>query len=502
MTADSPAPPVSSRPARRGPGPYGVAAVVMIGSFMAVLDGTIINVAIPALQSWFARPDGALPAYSAVAWTVTGYALATAAIIPLTDFGLRSVGARAMYIGSILLFTIASALCALSPSLALALLIAMRVVQGLCGGCIMPVGTALVAGAAGPDSLGRMMGLMGIPMLIAPIIGPVLGGWLVEVASWHWVLLINVPFGLAAAGLGLLLLPRAGERGVVRLDVPGVVLMSPGLALTLWGVSNAGSGAPAGSPTVWPPLVLGLVMVALFVHRSLRVDHPLLDLTILRLRGYRATILLAVFFQTAFTADLLLLPAYFQQVRGLGAMAAGLFIAPTGLGALVTMPIASRLIDRFPAGRVVPFGMTAMLLSVLALTRVGADTSLWWLGAVLALQGLGIGGTMMPVSTAALQVVDRREVGNATTLFTIGQQVFGAVGIAIVSVALALLLAATPLGSAAVAGELGGADLDAGLAQVADAFGRAFWVPTLFMGLALLMSLRLPMGRAANRRRR
>lgn len=500
MTADSPAPPVSSRPARRGPGPYGVAAVVMIGSFMAVLDGTIINVAIPALQGWFARLDGALPAYSTVAWTVTGYALATAAIIPLTDFGLRRVGARAMYIGSILLFTIASVLCALSPSLPF--LIVMRVVQGLCGGCIMPVGTALVAGAAGPDSLGRMMGLMGVPMLIAPIIGPVLGGWLVEAASWHWVLLINVPFGLAAAGLGLLLLPRTGGRGVARLDVPGVVLMSPGLALTLWGVSNAGSGAPAGSPTVWLPLVLGLVMVALFVRRSLRTDHPLLDLTILRLRGYRAAILLAVFFQTAFTADLLLLPAYFQQVRGLGAMAAGLLIAPTGLGALVTMPIASRLIDRLPAGRVVPFGMTAMLLSVLALTRVGADTSLWWLGAVLALQGLGIGGTMMPVSTAALQVVDRREVGNATTLFNIGQQVFGAVGIAIVSVTLALLLAATPLGPTAVAGELDGADLDAGLAQAAGAFGRAFWVPTLFMGLALLVSFRLPMRRAASRRRR
>ena len=183
-------------------------------------------------------------------------------------------------------------------------------------------------------------------------------------------------------------------------------------------------------------------------------------------------------------------------------MAAGLLIAPTGLGSLVTMPIASRLIDRFPAGRVVPFGMTAMLLSVLALTRVGADTGLWWLGAVLTLQGLGIGGTMMPVSTAALQVVDRREVGNATTLFTIGQQVFGAVGIAIVSVALALLLAATPLGPAAVAGELGGADLDAGLAQAAGAFGRAFWVPTLFMGLALLVSFRLPMRRAASRRRR
>ncbi|WP_103061702.1 DHA2 family efflux MFS transporter permease subunit [Actinomyces qiguomingii] len=490
MTADSR---IQTSPARSAPSPNRVAAVVMIGSFMSVLDGTIINVAIPALQRHFTAPDGASPAYSTVSWTVTGYALAVAAIIPLTDWGLKRIGARWMYISSIALFTLASVLCALSPSLPF--LIIMRVAQGLCGGCIMPVGTTLVARAAGPNNLGRMMSLMGIPMLIAPVMGPILGGWLVEVASWHWVFLINLPFGLAAAGLGLLLLPRDDDRGTVRLDVPGVVLMSPGLALTLWGVSNAGGGAAVTAPVVWVPLVLGLAMVTAFVWRSLQAEHPLLDLTILRLRGYRNAVLLAVFFQAGFTADLLLLPAYFQQVRGLGAMAAGFFIAPTGLGALVTMPIASSLVDRLPAGRVVPFGMIAMFVSVLALTQVDADTSLWWLGIVLTVQGLGIGGTMMPVSTAALQTVDRREVGNATTLFNIGQQVFGAVGIAIVSVLLAVFLAGTDSGAAAVGGELSGSALSAGLEQAAGAFGRAFWMPTISMALALMMAFRLPMRR-------
>ncbi len=467
-----------------------VAAVVMIGSFMAVLDGTIINVAIPALQRYYAAADGTLPAYSAVAWTVTGYALATAAIIPLTDYGLSRIGARRMYVGSITLFTIASVLCAMAPSLGV--LVALRVLQGLCGGCIMPVGTTLVARAAGPANLGRMMGLMGVPMLIAPIMGPILGGWLVQVASWHWVFLINVPFGLLAAGLGLRFLPRFETSGRRRLDVPGVVLMSPGLALTLWGVSNAGSGAPVSSPTVIVPLVVGVAMVAGFVVRSLRVAHPLLDLTILRIRGYRNAILLAILFQAAFTADLLLLPAYLQQVRGLGAMVTGFFIAPTGLGALITMPIAARMVDRLPAGRVVPFGVAAMAASLLLLTTVTAGTSLWFFGAVLMLQGMGIGGTMMPVSTAALQEVDRREVGNATTLFNIGQQVFGAVGIAIVSVLLALLMAATDLGQAAVAREVDGAQLTTGLGEAAGAFGNAFWMPSTFMVAALLVAFALP----------
>ncbi len=469
--------------------PYRVAAVVMIGSFMAVLDGTIVNVAIPALQEYYVRPDGALPPYSSVAWTITGYALATAAIIPLTDYGLKRIGARWMYIGSILLFTLASVLCALSPSLGA--LILMRVIQGLCGGCIMPVDTALVASVAG-DRLGRMMSIMGVPMLIAPIVGPILGGWLVEVSSWHWVFLINVPFGLTAGVLGLAFLPRPEERRATALDVPGVLLMSPGLALVLWGVSNAGAGVAVGSSSVWAPLAAGVVMVAFFVRRSLRAEHPLLDLTILRLRGYRNAIVLAVCFQAAFTADLLLLPAYFQQVRGLGAMETGLLIAPTGLGALLTMPVAANLIDRLPPRRVIPFGMTAMFLSVLALTQVGPGTSLWWLGAVLTLQGMGIGGTMMPVSTAALQAVRRAEVGNATTLFNIGQQVFGAVGIAVVSVLLAVFLAGTESGAAAVAGELSGSALSAGLGQAAGAFGRAFWMPTVCMGLALFMAFRLP----------
>ncbi|WP_172119236.1 DHA2 family efflux MFS transporter permease subunit [Actinomyces faecalis] len=473
-----------------GVNPYKVAAVVMIGSFMSVLDGTIINVAIPALQSYYAAPDGALPAYSSVAWAITGYALATAAIIPLTDYGLRRTGHRRMYIGSIALFTIASVLCALSPSLGV--LITMRVLQGLCGGCIMPVGTALVASVAG-DRLGKMMGLMGIPMLIAPIVGPILGGWLVEVASWHWVFLINVPFGAAAVVLGLAVLPRSRQSGQAVLDGVGVALMSPGLALTLWGVSNAGSGLPVTAPMVWLPLVLGLVMVAAFVRHSLQAAHPLLDLSILRLRPYRNAIMLAVFFQTGFTADLLLLPSYFQQVRGLGAMEAGLFIAPTGLGALITMPLAANAVDRHAPGKVIPFGMAAMFASVLALTQVGADTSLWYLAAILTLQGMGIGGTMMPVSTAALQAVPRAEVGNATTLFNIGQQVFGAVGIAVVSVTLALLLAASELASAAVAGEFGGAQRVVGLSQAAEAFAGAFWVPAVAMGLAFVMAFRLPM---------
>ena len=214
----------------------------MIGSFISVLDGTIVNVAIPALQSYDTGADGTVPAYSSVAWTITGYALATAAIIPLTNYGLRRVGHRWMYIGSLVTFTLASVACAASPSLGF--LIAMRVLQGLCGRCIMPVGTALVASVAG-DRLGKMMSLMGVPMLIAPIVGPILGGWLVEAASWHWVFLINVPFGAVAA------LTQVGAHA--SLWYLGAVLMAQGLGIggTMMPVSTAALQAVPRPTAVW-----------------------------------------------------------------------------------------------------------------------------------------------------------------------------------------------------------------------------------------------------------
>lgn len=468
-----------------------VALVIVLGSFMTVLDGTVMNVALPALQGYFSSDDGRLVEYSLIAWTVTGYSLAQAVIIPLTDWGAKRFGARRLYISAIAVFTIASLACALAPSLPL--LIVMRVVQGLGGGCMMPLGTAILARASGPERLGRMMAIMGVPMLLGPVLGPIVGGWILQYSTWHWIFLINIPFGLAGVVAGILVLPRDTMMVRTGLDFVGVLTMSPGLALTLWGVSSLGGAASPGDAAVVLPLVTGVAMVVLFAFRSVRQVSPLLDLTVFRGRGFRRPVLVMLTYQIGFFGTLLILPAYLQQVRGLTTLDVGLVMAPTGIGAILTMPVASSLVDRFPVGRIVPFGVATLGVSVMALALISSETPLGVLALILLVQGLGLGATMMPNSTAALKTIDPSKIGNATTVYNIVGQVASAVGTAVVSVVLAWLMSRRPLAEAAIANTVQGEQKAEGLAQAMHAFAGTFWLSAAVIGLGVVLSSRLPM---------
>src|SRR3954467_8159778 len=203
-----------------------IAGVVVLGAIMSILDITVVNVALPTFQTAFTGADDPLP-YSTVAWTVTGYTLALATVIPMTGWAADRVGTKRLYLAAIGLFTLGSALCATASSIEM--LIGFRVLQGLGGGMLMPLGMVIMTRAAGPHRMGRLMAILGIPMLLGPICGPILGGWLIENASWHWIFLINVPIGLAAAVYALVALPTDNPHPSESLDVVGVILMSPGL---------------------------------------------------------------------------------------------------------------------------------------------------------------------------------------------------------------------------------------------------------------------------------
>src|SRR3954469_4040134 len=197
--------------------------VIVLGAIMSILDATIVNVAVPTL----ARRFGA--SVAAIQWVVTAYLLAFAAVIPLSGWLTRRFGATRVWIAALTLFMAGSVLAGLSWSLAS--LVFFRVVQGIGGGLIMPVGQAILARAAGPQRIGRVMSLVGVPMLIAPILGPLAGGAIVETASWRWIFLVNLPVGLAALVLAWRLLPREAPEGGARLDVAGLALLSPGIVL-------------------------------------------------------------------------------------------------------------------------------------------------------------------------------------------------------------------------------------------------------------------------------
>src|SRR5918912_416037 len=410
-----------------------IAGVVVLGAIMSILDITVVNVALPTFQRVFATGGEQQIAYSTVAWTVTAYTLALATVIPLTGWAADRFGTKRLYILALVLFTAGSALCAAATSIGM--LISFRVVQGLGGGMLMPLGMTIMTRAAGPKRMGRLMAILGVPMLLGPIAGPILGGWLIQNASWHWIFLINVPIGIVAAIYALFALPKDSPHPTESLDVLGVILMSPGLALFLYGVSSIPGEGTFISAKVLIPMIIGAVLMVLFVLHTFGPEHPLLDLRLFRNRDLRAATTTMFLFGAAFFGGLLLVPTYFQLVRGQSTLNAGLLVAPQGIGAMVTMPIAGALSDRLPVGRIVPFGLLLITGGMFALTQVTSTTSYTVLIAILFVMGLGMGLTMMPIMRLLLTntLKSYPTAGAATATWrdpSIANQIGGPAGVA------------------------------------------------------------------------
>ena len=409
-----------------------VAGVVVLGAIMSILDITVVNVALPTFQNEFATSSGPV-AYSTVAWTVTAYTLALATVIPLSGWAADRFGTKRLYMLAILLFTIGSALCAAANSINL--LIAFRVLQGLGGGMLMPLGTTILTRAAGPQRMGRLMAILGVPMLLGPILGPIIGGYLIEHASWHWIFLINVPIGIIALVYAFLALEGDRPTPSESFDFLGMAMMSPGLALFLFGVSSIPTDG-FGSAKVLITMGIGIVLIIAFVFHAFRKQHPLLDLRLFKNRLLSTSVVAMFLFVAAFFGGLLLVPTYFQQVRGESTLDAGLLVAVQGLGAMITMPIAGALTDKLPVGRIVPFGLVAIIVGMFMLTQITATTSYWYIEPVLFLMGLGMGATMMPLMTSALKTLAPQQIARGSTLLNIVQQIGSSVGVAIMSTVL------------------------------------------------------------------
>ena len=476
-----------------------VAGVVVLGAIMSILDITVVNVALPTFQSIFASGPGQLVAYSTVAWTVTAYTLALATVIPLTGWAADRFGTKRLYMVAVVLFTAGSALCAAANSIEM--LIGFRVLQGLGGGMLMPLGMTIMTKAAGPARMGRLMAILGVPMLLGPILGPILGGWLIQNASWHWIFLINVPIGAITVAYARFALPADRPEPSESLDLLGVALMSPGLALFLFGISSIPQKQTFDSPRVYVTMAIGAVLIALFVRHTFRLPHPLLELRLFRNRNLTVSTLTMFFFGAAFFGGLLLVPTYFQQVRGESTLHAGLLVAPQGIGAMLTMPIAGALADRFPVGRIVPFGLLVITGGMFSLTQIDSTTPYSTLIAILFVMGLGMGGTMMPVMTSALKTLTSHEVARGSTLLNIVQQIASSIGVAIMSVLLTSHIKDSPLAGPAMAtwrdpaliSKLGGpAAVAKGLADAAAAFASTYWVAAFLVALTLVPALFLP----------
>src|SRR3954447_11074663 len=435
-TTDSRSPHLNDQPASAAPsdpnaldrGTMIVASVVLLGAIMSILDTTVINVAIDKLSIDFHA------SLTTIQWVVTGYTLALAAVIPATGWAADRFGTKRIYMSSLVLFMIGSALCAVAWSAGS--LIAFRVLQGVGGGMIMPAVMTIMTKKAGPHRMGRVMGFLGVPMLIAPILGPILGGWLVDDVSWRWIFVINVPIGIAAIVLAQLVLERDRPQPAHKLDWLGMALLSPGLTLLIFGLAESNGSDGFAAPKSWLPVLGGATLITGFLWHSRRAKEPLIDIrtfTHTRAGAAGGTLML---FAIAFFGSLLLIPLYYQTVRGASALEAGLLLAPLGLGSMITMPLAGKLCDRYGSTPCAACGIPLLVLGMVPFAFVTATTSEVLLCGSSFVLGLGMGLAMMPTMTAAMQAVPAQAIARTSTAMNIIRQSGASIGTAILAVIL------------------------------------------------------------------
>lgn len=478
VAADAPSPPPLN------PSVWRVAIVVVIGSIMSILDTTIVNVAIRALSRSFHAP------LETTQWVATGYMLALATVIPLTGWAADRFGTKRLYMMSILLFLAGSALSGMAWSIES--LIVFRVLQGLGGGMLMPVGMIILNQAAGPEGSGRIMSIIGVPMLLGPICGPILGGWLVDDFSWRWIFLVNLPVGALAIFAALRNLPGDTSRPHHRLDWPGLLLLSPGLAVFVFGLAETAARGNVGNIGSDACLIIGSLMISGFMVHSWRSADALIDIRLFTQRAPGSGALTSFLFGVAFFGMALLMPLYFQIVRNASAFEAGLLLIPQGLGAMIAMPIAGIMTDRIGPRRVVLIGVGIVSAGIVILSMLGVDTPFTLIELALLLNGIGMGGVMMPSMSAVMGSVTVQQLARATSGLNVIQRIGGSMGTALLTVVLAHELAiATGHGPQTLRqGIPAGAE-----AAVAAAFARTFRVALAVMAATFIVALRLPPGR-------
>jgi EmrB/QacA subfamily drug resistance transporter len=406
-----------------------VAGVTILGLIMAVLDTTIVNVALDTISRDVHAPLGTIQ------WITTGYLLSLASVIPLSGWVVERFGSKRTWVVAIALFGIGSALCALATSAGE--LIAFRVLQGIGGGLLLPVGFTLVAQSAGPQRIGRALAVIGVPVLLGPIFGPIIGGLIVDNAPWQWIFVVNVPIAVVAILVAARVLhPDAGRGDAGALDWLGAALLCPGLAGIVFGLSETEIHGGIADPIAFGPIVAGFALVALFAWHSLRAARPLIDLRLFRSRGFRAAALATFLLGAALFGTLLVLPLYYQVDRGQSALAAGLHIAPQGLGAALMLPISGRVTDRLGGGPVTVVGITVVALATLPLAFVTDHTPFAVLGVVLFVRGMGLGASIQPTVAAAYAVIESWQVPRATAALNTLRQVGASIGTALLSVVL------------------------------------------------------------------
>jgi EmrB/QacA subfamily drug resistance transporter len=445
-----------------------IALILITGAMAVIFDSTIVSVALHTL---------ALRLHTSVAtiqWVTTGYLLALGIAVPLSTWGLQRFGGKRLWMFSLAVFLIGS----IGSSLAwnVGSLIGWRIVQGLGGGLMLPVMTTLIFQAAGGKSLGRLVTYVAMPALLGPVLGPLIGGAILTHLSWRFMFWVNVPFCVA----GLLLAWRymaadapAKAAPRARLDIPGLLLIAPGTSVVLLGLANAGTDAGFGHTDVIIPLVIGVALLAAFVGYALRRARPLVEIRLLAKRSVASSSAVLFFSGFSLYGALLLMPLFYQEVRGTTALTAGIMLVPQGIGMLLSRTVAGKNIDRFGPRVLALAGFAIVAVATVPFAFAGPHTSTWLLSLWMIIRGFGLGAVTMPVMVAGYIGLGKQQIPHSSVLTRTAQQIGGSFGTAVLAVILESAIAAHP-------------------ATLADAFHVAFWWAAGFAAVAMLLSLWLP----------
>ncbi len=396
--------------------------VVIVGSFMVMLDTTVVNIALPRIISVFGAQ------VTSVQYVLTGYMLALAIVMPATGYLTDTFGTKRIYLLSIAAFTLGSALCGMSWSVSS--LVVFRILQGLGGGMLMPLGMTIIFKAVPADKRGVVMGVFGLPLMLAPVIGPTLGGYIVEYIDWRFIFTLNIPIGALGLVLGATLLRETETRSDLKFDLRGFALSGVGFASLLYALSQ-GNTDGWNSLEIISLLTVGSISLILWVWAELTTDQPLVELRVFAIPVYALATGVNFIITVGMFSSMFLLPIFLQDFRGLGAMETGLLLFPQAAAAGLMAPVSGRLFDRFGPRPLVVTGLLLLGITTWRLSFIDVTTGDNTLRELFVLRGVAMGLSMMPAMTAGMNAVPPALIARSSSLTNVLRQLFSSFGTAI-----------------------------------------------------------------------
>ncbi len=404
--------------------PWIVAIAVMFATVMEVLDTTVVNVSLPHIAgSLSASVDEA-------AWALTSYLVANAVILPMTGWLASYFGRKRTLLAATFGFTAASVLCGLAPNLQM--LIVFRIVQGATGGCLQPLSQAVMLEAFPPRDRGKAMAFWALGIVVAPMLGPVLGGWLTDNYSWRWIFYINLPVGLASVIMTRLFIfdPPYIRRESRGIDYWGIGLLTVGVGALQVVLDKGQEEDWFSSHWILALAIIAVMALGFFIFQELRSRDPVVHLRIFKARTYSAGVFLMTMLGFVLYGSMLLLPVFLQTLLGYPALDAGVAMAPRGLGSFLMMPLVGTVLSRFDPRKVLGIGLVASSWTLYALSRLNLQAGYWDIFWPQFIQGAAMAMVFVPLTTATMDAIPKEEMGNATSMFNLMRNLGGSFGIA------------------------------------------------------------------------